>query len=111
MQLEDNIHSNVYLRHSCHEMQANSREVVALCQTAQTLSLSETLSSDQLWRELEHQLLWKIGDAAQHGHQLAFSEANGLAYAVMCRHPHPSARLMTSFVEEHLLQLSSAAKG
>lgn len=102
-EIEDNLTSKILLRHDSSSPLANRREILALCRTAETLVIKKDFFNDRLWRELEHQLLWKLGDAARHKEQPAFNEACGLAYSVVSRCPYPISKVLAVYVEEQLL--------
>ena len=70
-EIQDNLNSQIFLRHSHKHATANNREIVALCQTAQTITEKGGLFNDRTWRELEHQILWKVSNAELNGLQLA----------------------------------------
>lgn len=103
-EIEDNLKSQIFLRHSQKHTAANNSEIVALCQTAQTLTKMGDLFNDRTWRELEHQILWKVSDAELNGFQLAKNEACGLAYAVVSRSPYPTSKLLNNLIEDELLK-------
>lgn len=99
-EIEDNLNSQILLRHDSRNPEPNNREIVALCRTAETLATKKAFFNDRVWRELEHQLLWKLSDAALNAQQLGFNEGCGLAYSVVSRCPYPISKVLAVYVEE-----------